>query len=165
MLIIYSNNIILLPIDNEWSFVMVKNSILLMNVLALGLTLGSAVEAVKSKVVGPMDQFVVIEEIGKRTRPEKNKESDIFQTGPTSSKKKKTSPSKRQRIIFTLETKKTEKIASSSLIENDQLDYLIAMSGNLGGLTPFQSAFVLKINNKKILIVTDGNLSVQLSTP
>ena len=123
---------------------MVKNSILLMNVLALGLTLGSAVEAVKSKVVGPMDQFVVIEETGKRTRPEKNKESDIFQTGPTSSKKKKTSPSKRQRIIFTLETKKTEKIASSSLIENDQLDYLIAMSGNLGGLTPFQSAFVLK---------------------
>jgi hypothetical protein len=144
LLIIYSNNIILLPIDNEWSFVMVKNSILLMNVLALGLTLGSAVEAVKSKVVGPMDQFVVIEETGKRTRPEKNKESDIFQTGPTSSKKKKPSPSKRQRIIFTLETKKTEKIASSSLIENDQLDYLIAMSGNLGGLTPFQSAFVLK---------------------
>lgn len=87
---------------------MVKNSVLLMNILALGLTLGSPVEAVKNKGFGPMDQFVTIEKTAKRACPEKNKGSDISPAGPTSSKKKRTSSSKRPRIIFTLETKDTE---------------------------------------------------------
>lgn len=133
---------ILLSINNEWSFVMVKSSVLLMNILALGLTLGSAAEAVKNKGVGPMDQFVVIEKTRKRISPE----SDVQKTGSTSSKKKKTSSSKRPRTIFTLETNKIEEKDFTSPIEKDQFDYLLAINGsyNLKGLTPSERAFVLK---------------------
>ena len=119
---------------------MVKSSVLLMSILSLGLTLGSTVEAVKSKVVGPMDQFVVVEKTAKRAHPGENKESDVPQTGPTSSKKK-TTKSKRPRIILTL---KTEETTSDSLLDEEQLMYVLGMTGNLGGLSPFQKAYFLK---------------------
>jgi len=120
---------------------MVKSSVLLMSILALGLTLGSPVEAVKSKIVGPMDQFVVVEKTGKRARSGGNEEPDVPQTGPTSSKKKITK-SKRPRIILTL---KTDETTSNSCIDEDQLMYLLGMyNGNLNGLTPSQKAYALK---------------------
>ncbi|MBI2707832.1 MAG: hypothetical protein HYX35_05945 [Proteobacteria bacterium] len=52
---------------------MVKSSVLLMSVFALGLTLGSGVEAGKNDQEGPMDKFVIRTLAFSRSQENKNK--------------------------------------------------------------------------------------------
>lgn len=111
---------------------MVKSSVLLMSVFALGLTLGSGVEAGKNDQEGPMDKFVIRTLASKR--PASSTQDSRLPSAQSSSKGKE--------VCFSFARKQEQAAA--------QRTYVAASSDNSEDdeeLTPFQRAYLLKTDS------------------